>query len=412
MKAFLLTFFVLFSFISFSQVGIGTTNPNASSELDVTATNKGMLIPRVSLVNTNLPTPVTNPVESLLVYNTNASVLNGQGTGYYYWDGAQWVSLVSSSSTSTISPHNTLDMAYDQGGAGMGRIITADNGYVYINGTDGIRVTGLINSGSFLGATTGVQMLFYPRLGAFRSGSGTWNDPFPGGAGNVGRYSVAMGFNNTASGQFSVAMCNGASAEAESTVAIGNGARAVQQDDLALGQGAIANGKSSTAIGQSTEALGISSTAIGSSSHAIGNTSTAIGNGAQAEELNSTAIGFSVQSLGIESLAIGSGVRTDSFREFAVGSNNTNGGGNVSAWVATDRLFVVGNGDPTTTPPTTSNALVVLKNGNTGIGSDNPTSKLQVVGLPIFADNAAASAGGLTTGAFYHNGDGVVRVVY
>lgn len=49
--------------------------------------------------------------------------------------------------------------------------------------------------------------------------------------------------------------------------------------------------------------------------------------------------------------------------------------------------------------------------GNVGIGTILPTSKLQVVGLPIYANNAAAITGGLTAGAFYHAGDGIIRVV-
>jgi hypothetical protein len=47
-----------------------------------------------------------------------------------------------------------------------------------------------------------------------------------------------------------------------------------------------------------------------------------------------------------------------------------------------------------------------------GVGTDAPTSKLQVVGLPTYADNAAALAGGLTAGAMYiRTGHGLDIVV-
>ena len=43
---------------------------------------------------------------------------------------------------------NTLDQSYDQGGAGAGRIITADAGAVKIAGAGGLEVDGTIQSGS------------------------------------------------------------------------------------------------------------------------------------------------------------------------------------------------------------------------------------------------------------------------
>ncbi len=83
--------FSLFSLNIFAQVGIGNTNPAASSLLDIRDgnNNKGILIPRVSITNLNNASPVDSPVISLLVYNTNASTVQG----FYYWDGGKWVSI-------------------------------------------------------------------------------------------------------------------------------------------------------------------------------------------------------------------------------------------------------------------------------------------------------------------------------
>jgi len=54
--------------------------------------------------------------------------------------------------------------------------------------------------------------------------------------------------------------------------------------------------------------------------------------------------------------------------------------------------------------------MTLVREGNVGIGTTSPTSKLQVNGLSSYSDNAAAISGGLTVGAFYHT-SGTLKVV-
>ncbi len=59
-----------------AQVGIGTTTPDASAQLEVQSTSKGLLIPRVTDA-----TAITSPAKGLLVYQT------GGTEGFYYNNG-------------------------------------------------------------------------------------------------------------------------------------------------------------------------------------------------------------------------------------------------------------------------------------------------------------------------------------
>ena len=70
-----------------AQVGINSTGnaPNSSAMLDVTASNKGVLIPNVELMGTTDATTISNPAISLLVYNT--MTLSDVTPGYYYNSG-------------------------------------------------------------------------------------------------------------------------------------------------------------------------------------------------------------------------------------------------------------------------------------------------------------------------------------
>lgn len=103
MKTILQFYFIaIFTFTLHAQgnVGIGTNTPNDGAVLDITASNKGLLIPRVALT---LPTTwglAGTATESMLVYNT-ATVsgignINFLSPGYYYWNVSlnMWVRLI------------------------------------------------------------------------------------------------------------------------------------------------------------------------------------------------------------------------------------------------------------------------------------------------------------------------------
>lgn len=74
MKNILLFYILLFGFVSNAQIGINTKQPNNSSLLEVNASNKGLLIPRVNISNLSNKSPIVNtPKDGLLVYNTNSA---------------------------------------------------------------------------------------------------------------------------------------------------------------------------------------------------------------------------------------------------------------------------------------------------------------------------------------------------
>jgi hypothetical protein len=76
-----------------AQVGIGTTTPSSSAQLDVTSSTKGVLLSRVALTSLTSASPLTSPTTSMLVYNTATagSYPNNVTPGYYYWNGTAWV---------------------------------------------------------------------------------------------------------------------------------------------------------------------------------------------------------------------------------------------------------------------------------------------------------------------------------
>jgi len=156
-------------FLANAQTGIGTTTPNASAKLEVMATDKGFLPPRVALTASNVFSPIVGTsanATGLLVYNTNSagSAPNNVVPGYYYWNGTAWIQisggliidntkssgftlaatdnnkvfLITSSSNSIVTVPNNLPVGFScqiiQGGSGT---ITLTGSSVILNSSNG-----------------------------------------------------------------------------------------------------------------------------------------------------------------------------------------------------------------------------------------------------------------------------------
>lgn len=76
-----LVLLLFFTSLLKAQVGIGTTTPNASSVLEVSSSNKGIIIPQVTLTGTKDAITISNPANSLMVYCVGGG---GLPEGYYY----------------------------------------------------------------------------------------------------------------------------------------------------------------------------------------------------------------------------------------------------------------------------------------------------------------------------------------
>jgi hypothetical protein len=168
-KFFTVVFILLTVSHSFAQTGIGTTTPNASAKLDVSATDRGFLPPRVALTATNIFSPITgtsSAAAGLLIYNTATAGTAPTNVvpGYYYWNSTAWIQiapgliidtsktagftlaatdnnkvfLITSATNSTVTVPSSLPVGFScqliQGGLGA---ITVTGSSVTLNSSNG-----------------------------------------------------------------------------------------------------------------------------------------------------------------------------------------------------------------------------------------------------------------------------------
>jgi len=406
-KTILLVGFILLNITAYAQVGIGTTTPDASSALDISSTDSGLLVPRMTFVQRNL---ITTPAEGLLIYQTDATI------GFWFYKGGTWTTLGTSGEFQSVA------------GVVQNTTATATDDFAF----------GSTSLDDIAGLTDDAKISFDKNKSAFRAGTaqGTqWNDA------NRGTYSTAFGVNATASGQSSTAFGEGSIASGAASTAFGVNTQSTATRTTSFGVATQASGQSATAFGETTTASGAAATAFGTNTTASGLRAVAFGSGTTASGAVATTFGENTTAVGTSATAFGSNTTANTFWATAFGNSTTASGGAATSfgtsttasgesatafginntapsygettlgvfadnytatsnntYNATDRLFSIGNG---TAVGTRSNALTILKNGNIGLGSNNttPSATLDIKGTFQLEDGNQAANKVLTSDA-------------
>ncbi|MCB0518445.1 MAG: tail fiber domain-containing protein [Lewinellaceae bacterium] len=340
-------------------------SPAASAILDVQATDKGMLVPRMT---TAQRTAIASPATGLLVFDNSTG-------GFWFYNGTAWVELSSpialadADNDTKIQVEGSPDediLRFDA--AGSERLsISADSnvftGFTKVN--DG----GLLLQGSTGGTPVsgpGVRLMWIPAQKAFRAGSVSgdeWDDA------NIGEYSAVVGGGaNLASGLASF-IAGGVSntASGSYSFACGSSNTSSGYQSFTIGGANFATGSRSFACGTGHTASGIRSFIGGGANHIASGGFSFIGGGAD----NTASGSYSFIGGGHQLLARSYGeVVFGTFNSDYVPLSETD-------FNAADRLFVIGNG---ATQGSRKNAVTVLKNGNFGIRTNEPEEALHVNG--------------------------------
>lgn len=100
------TLVLLASTFAFSQVGIGTNKPSEKSILDLTATNKGFLLPRLTSAQRKEIAPNAATDKGMQVYDLDTKSI-------WYWNGIEWAEATSKFTNNTSNTRVELSKLSD-----------------------------------------------------------------------------------------------------------------------------------------------------------------------------------------------------------------------------------------------------------------------------------------------------------
>ncbi len=384
-----------------NEVAIGTPTPNSTygfAKMEIAS--EGFLAPCDLLIRNAVNDAGYAPAVILQHSRGNlaspVSVNNGDYLGAFgsmNYDGTNYIQSagidifvdgpVSTNKVSSKLLFNTRDTA----GSYAGRMVIKSNGKIGIGNLNPLALTqitggnflvnGIVGTSSLLEFSgAGTKMFFYPRKSAFRAGtinSTEWDDA------NIGNYSTGLGVNAQAKSDYSVSIGEGNIAETNPFA-------------FAIGRQNHSSGFAAMAMGHFSEATGDYSTAIGLRDTVSGFGASALGSWNKVTNTYGFAAGYTNTVNGVSASALGNNNFAPSFGETTIGNYaSTYTALNAGDVNLADRVFTIGNGTATSNR---SNAMVVLKNGNTGLSTSTPSSTLQVAGT-IAVDTSMNIVGGL-----------------
>jgi hypothetical protein len=130
MKQSILLFALLFATtLTQAQIGIGTNTPNASSQLDISSTSRGLLPPRMTAAQRNA---ISTPAAGLIVWCNDC----GSKGEIQIYDGTEWVNLIGGTRQMSFTSATTTKLGSDIDGEAA----SDQSGYSIAISSDGTSV--------------------------------------------------------------------------------------------------------------------------------------------------------------------------------------------------------------------------------------------------------------------------------
>jgi len=140
---------LLISACTYAQVGVGTTTPDASSMIDISSTNKGMLAPRMT---TAQRVAIASPANGLLVYDTTENA-------FYFYKSSAWTKIDSNVRNNYKLIKSSADLSAELAAGGGTRYLLSSNTLYEINGTITLAQPIELNNAYLIGLDTNDDVL-------------------------------------------------------------------------------------------------------------------------------------------------------------------------------------------------------------------------------------------------------------